>query len=297
MENKHLIKVGFLISYDYKYIEYSLPRIYSYADYIVFAIDKDRKTWSGEEFEIPDSFFEDIKNYDTEKKVHIYEDSFYIPALSPIECDTRERNMLAKFMGKGGWHLQIDSDEYFLNFEEVVSYIRSLDISCEAQIFAKWITMYKKENNEYFLINTNENFPFCTNKPDYITARLSNSENDIYTDFKVLHQSWARDDQEIIKKISNWGHSTDFDTKAYYNFWKAINKHTYKYARSFHPLDAWLWPSLEYFEAKDINELTEKVSAFLKENEKIKMQNEKIKPRDLIPPVLYKLKAKISGKR
>jgi hypothetical protein len=33
-----------------------------------------------------------------------------------MECDTRERNMLAKYMGEGGWHVQIDADEYFADF-------------------------------------------------------------------------------------------------------------------------------------------------------------------------------------
>ncbi len=61
--NKPLIKVGMLISYDYMYIKDSLPRIYPYVDYIAFAIDKDRKTWGGENFDIPDAFFEWVKDF------------------------------------------------------------------------------------------------------------------------------------------------------------------------------------------------------------------------------------------
>lgn len=294
MENKPVIKVGFLISYDYEYIKNSLPRIYPYTDYIAFAIDKDRKTWSGERFELPDTFFEWVKEFDTDKKIHIYEDSFYVPTLTAIECDSRERNLLAKFMGEGGWHIQIDSDEYFLNFKEFVDYIKTLDINKDTQVYARWITMYKKNQEDFFLIRTNESFPLVANNPNYKLARLSDSKNNIYTDFEVLHQSWARSDNEIKQKLSNWGHKTDFDVDSYYQFWKAINKQTYKYARSFHPLDPWLWPNLEYFKAKNIDELVDQVNSFLKEKERNEKQSNKIKIKDFVPPVLYKIKALLS---
>jgi hypothetical protein len=33
-----------------------------------------------------------------------------------MENETRERMMIAQRMGEGGWHVQVDSDEYFLDF-------------------------------------------------------------------------------------------------------------------------------------------------------------------------------------
>jgi len=291
MANKETkIKVGMLVSYDYAYVRNSLPLIYPFADSITFAIDKERKTWSGESFEIPDSFFEWVESFDTEKKINIYEDNFFVPSLTAIECDTRERNMLAAYMGQGGWHLQIDSDEYFLDFKGFVHYLRTIEVEKDTQVYAKWITMYKKNNQDVFLIDTNEVFPAASINPKYKLARLSETSNNIYTGFKVIHQSWAREEDEIELKIRNWGHNTDFDAQAYFNFWKSINKQTYKYVRSFHPLDAWLWPSLDYFEAKDIQELTEKVKTYLIEKEKNERQKEKIKIKDFLPPALYKIK-------
>jgi len=299
MQNNNipLIKVGFLISYDYKYIFDSLPRIYRYADYIAFAIDKERKTWSGESFDIPDSFFDWIHSYDKENKIHIYEDSFYVPNFSAIECDVRERNMLAQFMGLEGWHVFVDSDEYFFNFKEFTSFLKNLDINQSTQIYAQLITMFQKDRDGFFIIDTNETYPVATNNPHYIGCRLSEDFSlSLYTNFKVLHQSWARDDDEIRKKIRNWGHKTDFDVNAYYEFWKAINKQTYKYAKSFHPLDPWLWPSLEYFEAKNIDELIQKTTIFLEEKKEKEIQNEKIKAKDFIPLAIYKIKTKLFKK-
>ncbi|NDW10007.1 hypothetical protein [Dysgonomonas sp. 520] len=298
MESKQpAIKVGFLISYDYKYVKEALPLVYPFADYIAFAIDKDRKTWSGNNFILPESFFDWVREYDVDNKIHIYEDSFYVSELSSIECDVRERNMLSSYMGLDGWHIFVDSDEYFLDFENFVKYIKSLNANIPTQIYAGLITLFQKDDNGYFVINTHETYPVATNNPRYVGCRLSeNFEISLYTNFKVLHQSWARDNDEIKQKLSNWGHKTDFDVEAYYNFWKAINKQTYRYVRSFHPLDPWLWPSLEYFEAKDIQELTRKVKDFLQEKENAKNREDNIRLKDIIPPILYKLKARLKKK-
>lgn len=295
MSAKPVIKVGFLISYDYAYVKDALPRVYPYADYIAFAIDKDRKTWSGESFVIPDPFFDWVKEFDTENKIHIYEDSFCVPTFSGVECETRERTLLGQFMGDGGWHIQVDADEYFFDFHAFVNYLYSLDVTKKIQVYAKWITMYNKDGKGYYIINTNENFPVATSNPRYSMCRLSeNPEDSLYTDFKVLHQSWARGDAEILQKLRNWGHKTDFDVNSYYNFWKSIDKQTYKYIRSFHPLDPWLWPSLEYFEAKDITELINKVDIYLKEESERKQIENKLRIRDFIPVALYKIKARFS---
>lgn len=115
MNNKQNIKVGYLVSYDYQLMEYSLPTVYQCSDQIYLAIDKNRKTWRGNTYELPNTFFEWIKGVDKENKIHIYEDSFYFSNISPMELETRERNLLANFMGSGGWHIQIDVDEYFLD--------------------------------------------------------------------------------------------------------------------------------------------------------------------------------------
>jgi len=89
-----IIKAGFLISYDYEYLKIALPLIYSCDDIseIYLAIDQNFKTWNGEDFTLPDSFFQWIKDFDTKKKITIYRDNFYVSELSTIDCDTRETN-------------------------------------------------------------------------------------------------------------------------------------------------------------------------------------------------------------
>ena len=112
------VNVGFLISYDYELLKNSLPLVYHASYSIVLAIDKDRRTWAGNKINIPPVFFEWTKALDTENK--IYEDEFYIKELNTIQNETREPNMLAKKKGEGVC-LQIDADEYHVDFNGLVS--------------------------------------------------------------------------------------------------------------------------------------------------------------------------------
>ena len=64
-----MIKVGYLVSYDYKMLLTSIEQLYSHVDRIYIGIDKSGKTWSGNHFEIPESFFDEIKQFDSNGKI------------------------------------------------------------------------------------------------------------------------------------------------------------------------------------------------------------------------------------
>ena len=292
--SQNIIKVGFLVSYDYEYMKTALPLVYEHADTISLAIDKNRETWSGEKIDIDQAFFDWLKDIDVNNKIKIYEDSFHVKELSAIECDTRERNMLARFMGEGGWHVQIDSDEYFLDCEGFVRYLQSLDITKPTEIHAELITLFRRDDSGYFYTDSNETFPVATNLiNDYKLVRKTVHGASIYTKFKVLHQSWARSEEEIAFKLKNWGHKTDFNVDAYFQFWKSVNRYTYKYVRSFHPLDGWIWQSLEYAPSLDMSTVIDVVKQQLIDKERSKKAEERIKLKDWIPLAFYKLKTKI----
>ena len=90
--NKNMIKVGFLVSYDYQLLEYSLPIVYQYADEIYLAIDKERKTWSGNIFQLPDTFFECINRVDTVGKDNYKEVKNFHPLYPPAWSELKYIN-------------------------------------------------------------------------------------------------------------------------------------------------------------------------------------------------------------
>jgi hypothetical protein len=71
---------------------------------------------------------------------------------------------------------------------------------------------------------------------------------------KVIHQSWARSDEELFFKISNWGHRDDFDGQSYFEFWKSLNSTNYMSFKNIHPMRADLWNELHFMKANSIDE-------------------------------------------
>lgn len=266
-----MIKVGYLVSYDYEMLKTSISQIYNYVDNIYLAIDSNYQTWSGNRFSIPDAFFEEIKSIDTRNIIIFYFESFYIHGLSPIECETRERILLSKKMGKG-WLIQLDVDEYIYEFDKVSIFLkkyRFLTIFPKLTpiIFrGKLLTLFREIENGYLYIKNKETFSFITNIPEYTLARNNNNIRSHYTNINVVHQSWARSENEILEKISNWGHRDDFKTVDYFNFWKKVNHENYKKIKNFHPISPNVWNELHFIEASNIDEFIIKFSRENKQN-------------------------------
>ena len=93
----------------------------------------------------------------------------------------------------------------------------------------------------------------ATNRPEYASARKS--EHLIrYTRHCVFHQTWARPDEEVFAKISNWGHSGDFQAQRYFELWKSVDRHNYRDIHDFHPCYPKIWRSLGWTPGGDIPE-------------------------------------------
>ncbi|NJL11159.1 MAG: hypothetical protein HC908_16095 [Calothrix sp. SM1_7_51] len=89
--------------------------------------------------------------------------------------------MLAKYMGEGGWHIQIDVDEYFINFSDFVKFLSHQskylqDPEKKPIIFiANLIVLYKKTINGFLYVkNSYDTLSIATNYPQYKSARNNN---------------------------------------------------------------------------------------------------------------------------
>lgn len=253
------IKVGYVLSYDYNMFLTSVDQLYQFVDKIFVAIDKDRKSWSGNDFEIPDSFFKEVKLYDVKNKIEFYFDSFYVPELKPMQCETRERNLLLKKMGKG-WLMQVDVDEYIYDFEKIVMFLRK---HWYLNVFPKltpvvfkgvFVTLFKELSDGYLFIENNERFLLITNCTRFDVARNKFNASSHLTGIKVIHQSWARTEEQILLKINNWGHSDDFNTQEYFKFWKNLDSVNFSSYKNIHPLTPQLWDKLYFLPCTSIND-------------------------------------------
>jgi hypothetical protein len=258
MASERSIKVGICVAYDWYLLQHSLPLIYNDSDMICLSVDKARIGWTGKSYHFDERSFNDlVQRIDVAGKIKIYEDDFHIPSLSPMENEVRQRNLMADYMGKGGWHVQLDADEYFLDFGGFVKYLKNKKVTRAVNICCPFYTMYKSVPGSYLFIKNSdlskiEFMSFATNKPDYHYGRLNGYFN-IKTDFTVLHQSWARTEKEILEKINSWGHNRDFDVMEYFEKWKNLNESNYSGFRDFHPMQAGHWEKLEKIDASNVS--------------------------------------------
>ncbi|OAZ04353.1 hypothetical protein [Flavobacterium succinicans] len=255
------IQTGYLVSYDYELLKTSLPTVYIESDQIFIAIDKNRNTWNGGSFSIDDSFFEWIKAFDVDNKVVIYEDDFYVPELTTMQCEIRERKMLAEKMGIGNWIVQVDCDEYFVDFKKFVANLRRYDsflIHPEKnpiQVCAFWVMLYKYTANGILYVDKPMNAIFATNFPNYKGGRRIKGRK-IYTDSIVLHESLARTEEELRFKLDNWGHNQEID-KGFLSKWLAVDENNYNDFKDFYYLNPKKSKKLNFFPNKSIPQIKE----------------------------------------
>jgi hypothetical protein len=261
-----VIKIGYLVAYDWKFLSNSIPLVYKNADVIVLALDKDCRTWAGNKFEFNrlefDSFLSAV---DPDHKIQVYEDDFYDSTLTTMQNEVRERNMLATRLGEGGWHLQIDADEYPVNFSAFIDLLKTIDpypqpakISRPVNVCCNFITIVKKVPEGYLYVKrNNNNYEQCTiatQKPDYQYGRRNGYFN-LESPMLLVHESMARSDEDFYFKLKNWGHNKDFDVESYFQRWKSINGQNYRTMRNLHFLREEVWPELSLAPAQSIPEL------------------------------------------
>jgi len=259
------INIGFLLAYDYELLKNAIPPVYNGADRIVLALDYKKRTWANNTFIIDASFFEWIENFDVDNKIEIYEDDFFMESLTPMENETRERNMLAKKMGDGIC-LQIDADEYFVDFKGFISYLekhkKKLFRKKKIQVCPFWLTIYKKVDNGVLVTPELSPFNLGTNFPDYVRGRKNYKQKKWYVPFVCIHQTLGRTEEELKFKLNNWGHKNDFDVVTYFERWKTITEENYMEFKHLHPLSIKYWSHLEFFKGTDILEVTENIKKF-----------------------------------
>ena len=244
------IHVGFLMSYDYEKLKYSIPPVYKDADAIYIALDKEQRTWKGNSFEIDPSFYTWLETFDTEKKITLYKDDFFISQLDTIQNDTRERIMLSEQMGIGNWLVQIDADEIFLDFKNFVNTLRKFDHYLDEpkkkpiQIAGFLVNIYKYLDNGILYVNEPTKVMLATNYPNYKRAR-NTKQRVVYTDNILLHECLSRTEEELKFKLENWGHSHQLNDE-FLPKWKKANETNYKELKNLFYMDPKIWKGLGY---------------------------------------------------
>jgi hypothetical protein len=252
------IQVGYLVSYDYELLKNAIPRVYVEADTIYLAIDSNRLTWNGEKYFIEESFFEWINTIDRLKKIVWYEDNFYVEGYTTMQCEVRQRKMLSDKMGIGNWLIQLDADEYFLDFKSFVNDLKKYNYYLSSpsknpiQFSTFLINLYKQVEDGFLYIDEPTKCMTATNYPDYKVGR-NIRKRIIYTRHLMFHETLSRNVEELEIKFKNWGHNSEVNT----NFlakWKSATKENYTTLTNLFYLQPQVWKKLAYVQGLSISE-------------------------------------------
>lgn len=259
------IQVGFLMSYDYKLLKNSIPLVYKEADSITIALDDNLRTWTGEKFEVEENFFQWLTSFDKEKKINIYRDDFFDSSLNAMENEVKERKMLASKMGVGNWIIQIDSDEYFVDFKKFTEELKLRNTYLnnpgknQIQIAGYYINLYKYTDDGILYVSKPRNQKFATNYPGYITGRNTKKQV-IYIPVIVIHECLSRSEEEIRTKFTNWGHSHQVDVEKFLEKWRKINHSNYDKSENFFYLEPEKWKKLNYVKGNTFTEISDNLN-------------------------------------
>jgi len=248
-----------LVSYDYRFLLTTIPRYLPWVDELLVGVDRDRLTWSGETFAVPETFFDDLMRLDeSPPKIRIVSRSFYSPTRSPMENDVAERNALSLEVPEGNWIVSIDADEYLLNPDQFFHYLRNCPAEESACLEGRWITVFKDLGDSMLVIAAKpdgslERFPIATRqRGSFVTSRRTNGPA-VPSPAIALHYSWGRQPEELLQKLLNWSHTRDFDVRKYFDFWRTVDEKNYSTFRDFHPIWPDTWSKLVRVSKQDLD--------------------------------------------
>ena len=281
-----------VVQNDSETIERAFRSFYDHVEAIAVSADT-RCGWTGESI-TPDETIDIIKSLDVDNKTDILEASFFIFD-EPMKNETFQRQITADWLAskiKGlEWICQVDADEEFLDFNQVVNYLSQMPKWTKG-VRWEWVQVFNILDDGRLLIVVDEEdkislMPFyLAHRPhsNLIVARLpaihsfnlnkqtlrlneillrSNKYIKFIKDFDgsqnpsglCLHYTFAKSEKRIEEKLRTWGHAKEFDTEAFLKLWKR-SKTEWQQIRDFHPQVPEAWKALKPFTLEQLKNLS-----------------------------------------
>lgn len=254
-----------LISYDAHYLPDSIRSYYEYVDEIILGLDKDRISWSNNKFSFNESeLWMQLQQLDHANKIQIVEDNFHRSSV-PIENDTHERNFL-KQQCSHDWIFSFDADEILVNPKEFfLDFFPLVQDYRDVELMFTWFLLYKELDRNYLIIadETREHifkkdvqgFSAIKNLHTYHYCRWTNAPKKLLSPLAILHYSFCRKEEDLAKKINNFGHSAESKRDPFYDVQKRITEDNYTNLVNFKTSNMGpQWPSLKLVDKSNLME-------------------------------------------
>jgi len=242
------ISVLSLISFDHALLLEGIARYIDAVDEVILGLAADRMTWVGRAFEVPDSFFADLKAIDKNNKVRIVEEQFFQKSDDLIQNLTRSRNIVSNHAREDAWLITLDPDETIVNFDELVDFLRTFTGNNIA-IFGKQVTMLKRDGEKTFVVENDDwskdDICLATKKRGGYTVNRYTGEPIAFAPVYLINNSWARSTEDLSIKI---GHSYYYVEQGFDVFLDKLNSSNYQQYKDFNPMGGSSWEAISLIE-------------------------------------------------
>jgi hypothetical protein len=264
---------AYVLAADPAWLEASIGSYYDIVEKVVVSYDRDKLGWTGKPI-LVDECLERAKSIDKDNKMVFVPGHFAVLSNTPMENETRQRQHALAEVGDVDWVLQIDTDEIVANTSALTRRLAAQPQDYHCLSWPMRSFFQRTEQGAFlevckvlFRRQHDENFPIAVRPGSTLQcARYVNESTAIFRsrgwdlasltggdallapEEAMLHFSWVRSEEHILRKLRSWGHSLDFDVEGYFRkVWLAAPKEWSRF-RDFHPLTPKTWPALRSVE-------------------------------------------------
>jgi hypothetical protein len=260
---------AYVLAADPAWLETSIQSYYDVVEKIVVSYDRNKVGWTG--YPIPvDECLDRARSIDKDKKMEFVPGDFAILSNTPMENDTRQRAHALASVGDADWVLQLDTDEIVVDVACLLDQLARLPKPVASLVWPMRSFYQQTVDGRYLEVcsrtlhdQIDEYFPVAVRPGStLISARMTKEEavtlhsrglspkswfgrpTPIRREQTMLHFSWVRSNEQMLRKLRSWSHAKDFDTEHYYREIWSRAPTEWKTLHDFHPLTPPKWPAL-----------------------------------------------------
>ena len=246
---------AYILAADPAWIEASIASYYALVETIVVSYDAEAASWSSTPLPVEECISR-LRRIDPEGKFRFHAGHFARRECDPLENDTRQRQDALDLAGKGAdWVLQIDTDEVLADPAAFTACLEEADRRGfnGMEYPARWL--YRGLAEDRYLERCTHLWGAAANYPGPVAVRpgarlhcARQCDARLFrVDFRrrntdpfhggdapvhrvvrpsqgIFHFSWIREEAELIRKTSAWGHSRE-NWSAAIAYWRWAGRH------------------------------------------------------------------------
>lgn len=269
---------AYVLAADPTWLERSVGAYYAHVEEIVVSFDRSGRGWTGAPVPVEECLTR-LRVLDVAKKMRFVPGDFSSKVCDPMENDTLQRGAALQVASEGAdWVLQLDTDEFLPAPEALLAAIDKANAVGLDGVEWPMRVLYRGLGNQAALEvcapDGGDHFEYIAPVAVRAGVRLSHSrrtggsflravvrgdsnsiqlrrslepgevrEERLTSTEAILHNSWARNPLELVRKLASWSHSSAAAWRHFLFRWLPATVF-WRRQRNIHPFFGPVWPAL-----------------------------------------------------